>query len=84
VQAAVQCGATRLALTGGCFHNRLLSREVEQGCRDQGIRTWRPSTVDCGDAGLALGQAWLVAHAVATPRWHAGNNRHVPNALEMT
>lgn len=64
VQAAVQHGATRLALTGGCFHNRLLSREIEAGCRAQGIQTWRPQAADCGDAGLALGQAWLAAHTV--------------------
>ncbi|WP_395704062.1 carbamoyltransferase HypF [Aquabacterium sp.] len=65
VQAAVRHGATRLALTGGCFHNRLLSREIEAGCAAHGLRTWRPQTVDCGDAGLALGQAWLVAHSLA-------------------
>lgn len=65
VQAAVQHGATRLALTGGCFHNRLLCRAIEAGCQAHGLATWRPQTVDCGDAGLALGQAWLVAHAVA-------------------
>lgn len=64
VQAAVSHGATRLALAGGCFHNRLLNREIEAGCRAHGLSTWRPQTVDCGDAGLALGQAWLVAHQV--------------------
>ncbi len=64
VQSALRHGAQRLALTGGCFHNRLLSREIEAGCRAHGLVTLRPQTVDCGDAGLALGQAWLVAHAI--------------------
>ena len=65
VQAAARHGATHLALTGGCFHNRLLSRLVEQQSHALGIRCFRPQEVDCGDAGLALGQAWLAAHAVA-------------------
>jgi hydrogenase maturation protein HypF len=67
VRAAAQHGVTRLALTGGCFHNRVLSRDITQRCQALGIRTWRPETVDCGDAGLALGQAWLAAHALQQP-----------------
>jgi hydrogenase maturation protein HypF len=65
VQSAAASGANRLALTGGCFHNRLLSREIERGCSAHGIATFRPLSVDCGDAGLALGQAWLASHASA-------------------
>jgi hydrogenase maturation protein HypF len=65
VQAAAASGAARIALTGGCFHNRLLSREIERGCAARGIAAFRPQTVDCGDAGLALGQAWLASHALA-------------------
>lgn len=64
VAAAQQAGAQPLVLAGGCFHNRLLSRLVDDGCRELGITTWRPMAVDCGDAGLALGQAWLVAHTL--------------------
>jgi len=66
VHAARQAGATRLLLAGGCWNNRLLSRLVVEGCRAQGIETRRPQAVDCGDAGLALGQAWLVAHQLET------------------
>jgi hydrogenase maturation protein HypF len=68
VDAAAAHGATRLVLAGGCFHNRLLSRLVTQGAAARGIACLRPTTVDCGDAGLALGQAWLAAHAVETDR----------------
>lgn len=64
VHEVARHGITRLALTGGCFHNRLLSRAIEAGCTARGITTWRPQAVDCGDAGLALGQAWLVAQAL--------------------
>lgn len=66
VQAAAEHGARQLVLSGGCFHNRLLSRLVSEGAAAHGITCWRPSTVDCGDAGLALGQAWLAAHALET------------------
>lgn len=81
VQAAARLGATHLALTGGCFHNRLLSRGIEAGCQAHGLRTWRPQTVDCGDAGLALGQAWLVAQAFAAepPAAH-----RIDTALEVS
>lgn len=66
VEAAITHGATTLVLAGGCFHNRLLSRLVVQGAAAHGIACRRPTTVDCGDAGLALGQAWLAAHAGET------------------
>lgn len=64
VDAAQRSGAKDLVLAGGCFHNRLLSRLVAEGCGAAGIPTWRPKATDCGDAGLALGQAWLAAHAL--------------------
>lgn len=64
VDAAARYGANPLVMAGGCFHNRLLSALVQQRCRERGIRGVRPSAVDCGDAGLALGQAWLAAHAL--------------------
>lgn len=66
VDAAAAYGASTLVLAGGCFHNRLLSRLVTQGAAAHGITCLRPTTVDCGDAGLALGQAWLAAHAGET------------------
>lgn len=62
VAAADRAGVRTLVLAGGCFHNRLLSRQVEDRCRERGITTRRPAAVDCGDAGLALGQAWLASH----------------------
>ena len=45
---------------------RLLSRLVMQRASAHGITCFRSTTVDCGDAGLALGQAWLAAHAPET------------------
>lgn len=74
VQAAAQAGVTRLALTGGCFHNRLLSRLVSEGCARHGIEVHRP-LIDCGDAGLALGQAWVAAQRLrsGTATFHPEN-----------
>jgi hydrogenase maturation protein HypF len=52
---------TRVALTGGCFYNRLLDRWVADGLNAEGLRVLRPQQAGCGDAGLALGQAWAAA-----------------------
>ena len=59
--AARTAGATQVALVGGCFFNRLLSREVVAGLHALGLQPLRPDPVDPGDAGLALGQAWAAA-----------------------
>lgn len=66
VAAARDAGATRVALGGGCFFNRLLSREVTTGLEAAGLQVLRPRAVSCGDAGLALGQAWAAALRLAT------------------
>lgn len=64
VAAAQAAGATQVALVGGCFFNRLLSREVAAGLQAAGLQPLRPDPVDPGDAGLALGQAWAAALAL--------------------
>ncbi len=72
VQAAGECaraaGATQVALGGGCFFNRLLDREVGTGLQAAGLVVLRPQQAGCGDAGLALGQAWVAALQVAALR----------------
>ena len=62
--AAQQTGATQLALAGGCFFNRLLCAELHTALAGQGLTVWQPRQFSCGDAGLALGQAWAAAHAL--------------------
>lgn len=49
----------RVALSGGCFFNRLLRERVQQGLHAAGLVTALPTHRGCGDAGLALGQAWV-------------------------
>ncbi|MCA0327656.1 MAG: carbamoyltransferase HypF [Proteobacteria bacterium] len=61
-RAARMCDVGTVCLGGGCFFNRILSAEVEHGLRAHGLDVRRPVTHSCGDAGLALGQAWVAAH----------------------
>jgi hydrogenase maturation protein HypF len=62
--ACATVGATTVVLGGGCFFNRILSRHVHDGLAAAGLAVRRPQTVTCGDAGLALGQAWVAASAL--------------------
>lgn len=59
--AAERHGLTDVVLGGGCFFNRVLSRRVLQGLEAAGLQVHRPTTMSCGDGGLALGQAWVAA-----------------------
>jgi hydrogenase maturation protein HypF len=59
--AARNAGIEVVCLAGGCFFNRVLTRRLEQDLRRQGLRVLRPIQLSCGDAGLALGQAWVAA-----------------------
>jgi hydrogenase maturation protein HypF len=65
--AAMEVANTRVALTGGCFYNRLLDRWVTDGLNTAGLNVLRPQQAGCGDAGLALGQAWVAALRCTTP-----------------
>jgi hydrogenase maturation protein HypF len=49
-------------LGGGCFANRLLSARLTQRLTAKGLAVFSAQAVSCGDAGLALGQAWVAAH----------------------
>lgn len=58
-QAAAQRGVTDVALGGGCFFNRVMTERLVEKLKQRGLQAWLPQTVSCGDAGLALGQAWV-------------------------
>ncbi|MDP1535966.1 MAG: carbamoyltransferase HypF [Burkholderiales bacterium] len=60
-------GTHSVVLGGGCFANQLLSERLDTALRRAGLSVFRPQAAGCGDAGLALGQAWIAACAV-----HAG------------
>ena len=63
---ALACASFTLPvlLGGGCFANRLLSARLTQRLTAMGLAVFSAQAVSCGDAGLALGQAWVAAH------WH--------------
>jgi hydrogenase maturation protein HypF len=59
--AARRAGCGIVCLGGGCFMNAILTDEVTRRLNGHGLRVFRPENNACGDAGLALGQAWVVA-----------------------
>ena len=66
VAAAQQHNLHTVVLGGGCFFNALLSRWLTARLRAAGLQVHRPQTLSCGDAGLALGQAWVAAAVLAS------------------
>ena len=62
--AAQDTRVDTVCLGGGCFMNALLTRRVTLRLQSRGLRVLRPQTHSCGDAGLALGQAWAVAQQI--------------------
>ena len=66
IAAATRDGLHAVALGGGCFFNRLLSQRLTERLTAAGLRVHRPQGVSCGDAGLALGQAWVAVQQLRT------------------
>jgi hydrogenase maturation protein HypF len=59
VQAAESSGLKILAWGGGCFLNSLLSAGLRQDLERHGLTVLAPEQASPGDAGIALGQAWV-------------------------
>lgn len=59
--AADRCACSTVVLSGGCFFNALLKRRVQLQLSLRGLRVLWPQSHSCGDAGIALGQAWVAA-----------------------
>ncbi len=64
IAAARQYGTQTVVLAGGCFFNKVLSERLSATLSAAGLAVLRPQSVGCGDAGLALGQAWVAACTV--------------------
>lgn len=64
--------ARDVALGGGCWANPVLRARVMDGLARRGLRAHAPRWRGPGDAGLALGQAWVAAHALADGRVEPG------------
>ncbi|MBS4095898.1 MAG: carbamoyltransferase HypF [Sulfuricella sp.] len=52
-------GVDRIALSGGCFLNAILSRELGRRLRENGLQVLEACQAPPNDGGLSLGQAWL-------------------------
>lgn len=64
MRAAETGGLTTLAWGGGCFLNSLLSVGLRQNLEARGITVLAPVRVPPGDAGIALGQAWVAINSL--------------------
>jgi hydrogenase maturation protein HypF len=67
VSLAERGDARRVALSGGCFANRILAEGATAGLLERGIAVLLPEQVPPGDGGLSLGQLWVGAHALGRP-----------------
>ncbi len=61
IAAARASGCTQVALTGGCFLNRLLLQRVRRRLIEAGLQPLVHRLVPPGDGGVALGQALVAA-----------------------
>jgi len=61
IRVARQHGFGRVALSGGCFHNLILKKEVTSQLEDAGVQVLASQLVPQGDGAIALGQAWVAA-----------------------
>jgi hydrogenase maturation protein HypF len=61
VGVAVTTGAATVALSGGCFQNRLLFERTLRGLEEADLRVLTHARVPANDGGLALGQAAIAA-----------------------
>jgi hydrogenase maturation protein HypF len=55
-----------VALGGGCFFNRILTQRIVSQLESAGLNVLQTKSLSCGDAGLALGQAWVAALSVTS------------------
>jgi hydrogenase maturation protein HypF len=63
VAAAMRTGHTRIALTGGCFQNRLLTERAIAALRAAGCEPYWHARVPPNDGGLAFGQLMAALQA---------------------
>ncbi len=65
VLARAATGLERVALSGGCMHNRRLARLLRAGLEDEGFEVFQHRRISPGDGGLSYGQAAVAAAVLA-------------------
>ena len=82
-RAARQHSCATVCLGGGCFFNRILCERVTARLHSAGLAVLRPQAHSCGDAGLALGQAWVAQRLcmASAPQVNLNSRLH-PNLLK--
>ncbi len=60
-RVAKEAGISRVALSGGCFQNRLLLRRTVPLLQEAGLEVLLHRQVPCNDGGIALGQAAIAS-----------------------
>jgi len=70
---AQETGLRTVALSGGCFQNRLLLALVVPRLQEMGLRVIMHRRVPCNDGGVSLGQA-VIAHFAVEHGMNAGDS----------
>ena len=82
-RAARLHGCATVCLGGGCFFNCILCERMTARLQSAGLVVLRPQAHSCGDAGLALGQAWVAQRVcMATAPQANLNSRLHPNQMK--
>ena len=68
IQAAQVHRINAVALSGGCFSNRILRARMADTLAQAGLAVHLPADSAYGDGGLAPGQAWVAAHTLHAAR----------------
>jgi hydrogenase maturation protein HypF len=66
IRLAARHGLTQVALSGGCFANRILRAGIRQRLRNAGLTVLEHRLVPPGDGGIALGQLSVAAVRLRT------------------
>ena len=64
---AAETGLRVVALSGGCYQNRILLRSVVRALHAAGLEVLTHRQVPCNDGGLSLGQAAIAHFASQLP-----------------
>ena len=59
--ARIERGINQVAMSGGCMHNRRLTRLLRSGLEEEGFTVYTHRQVSPGDGGLSYGQAAAAA-----------------------